>query len=54
MLETALSIVTVALGLGAIAALALVPLLGHRDRDAEEAARRHFDRHGRWPDDPPG
>jgi hypothetical protein len=24
---------------------------GDRDRDAEEAARRHFAEHGRWPDD---
>ena len=24
-----------------------------RDRDDEAAARRYFDRHGRWPDDPP-
>jgi hypothetical protein len=26
---------------------------GERDRDAEDAARAYFDRHGRWPDDPP-
>jgi hypothetical protein len=24
-----------------------------RDRDAEEAAREHFDRTGRWPDEEP-
>jgi hypothetical protein len=23
---------------------------GDRERDREEAARRHFDEHGRWPD----
>ena len=23
---------------------------GERDRDAEDAAREYFDRHGRWPD----
>ena len=23
---------------------------GDRDREAEDAAREHFDRHGRWPD----
>lgn len=23
-------------------------------RDAEDAARGHFDRHGRWPDEPDG
>jgi hypothetical protein len=26
---------------------------GDRERDAEERARRFFDEHGRWPDDPP-
>ena len=26
---------------------------GERERDAEDAARAYFDRHGRWPDDPP-
>ena len=25
-----------------------------RDRDREEAAREHFDRTGRWPDEDPG
>ena len=25
---------------------------GDRDRDREEEARRYFDQHGRWPDDP--
>jgi hypothetical protein len=25
---------------------------GDRERDAEEAAREHFARHGRWPDEP--
>lgn len=25
---------------------------GDKDRDREEAARRYFDEHGRWPDDP--
>jgi hypothetical protein len=23
---------------------------GEREREAEDAAREHFDRHGRWPD----
>lgn len=27
---------------------------GDRDRDAEEEARRYFDRHGRWPDEDQG
>jgi hypothetical protein len=24
---------------------------GDEERDAEDAAREHYDRHGRWPDD---
>jgi hypothetical protein len=27
---------------------------GDRDRDREEEARRYFDQHGHWPDDPAG
>jgi hypothetical protein len=27
---------------------------GERERDAEEEARRYFDRHGRWPDEDVG
>ena len=27
---------------------------GDRDRDREEDARRFFDEHGRWPDEPEG
>jgi hypothetical protein len=50
-LADVLSIVTIALGLAAIAALAVVPALGRRDREAEDAARDFFDRHGRWPDE---
>ena len=26
---------------------------GDRSRDDEDEARAYFDRHGRWPDDPP-
>jgi hypothetical protein len=28
-----------------------VGISGERERDAEDAARRHFDEHGRWPDE---
>lgn len=28
-----------------------VGVSGDRDRDDEQAARRYFDEHGRWPDD---
>lgn len=27
---------------------------GEKERDAEEAAREYFDRHGRWPDEDEG
>jgi hypothetical protein len=39
---------------GSIAGISLIVYLqaqGHRDRDAEDAAREHFDRTGRWPDE---
>ena len=42
---------------GAAMALLLLNVLyragvaGDRDRDREEAARAHYDRHGRWPDE---
>lgn len=44
--------------IGAGAAIWLLNLLfrvgagGDRDREAEDRAREHFDRHGRWPDEP--
>ena len=28
-----------------------VGVSGERERDAEDAARAYFDRHGRWPDE---
>jgi hypothetical protein len=31
--------------------LVWVAARGHAERDAEDAARRHYDAHGRWPDD---
>jgi hypothetical protein len=35
-----------------VAALIWVAARGHRERDDEDAARAHFDAHGRWPDEP--
>jgi hypothetical protein len=29
-----------------------IGVAGDKDRDREEAARRYFDEHGRWPDEP--
>ena len=34
-----------------IGALVRIGTEGDRERDREEAARRYFDEHGRWPDD---
>jgi hypothetical protein len=39
------------LGFGAIAALVVIAVRPDRDRDAEDAARAHYDEHGSWPDD---
>lgn len=33
--------------------LVRIGMAGEQDRDREDAARRYYDRHGRWPDDPP-
>jgi hypothetical protein len=52
MAETVFSIVVVVAGVAAVLALALVPAWGRRDREDEEAARRFYDEHGRWPDEP--
>ena len=40
--------------LGTVASIALLVYMaatGRRARDEEDAARAHFDRHGRWPDE---
>ena len=36
---------------GSMFVLVWVAARGHRDRDAEDAARAYFDANGRWPDD---
>jgi flagellar biosynthesis/type III secretory pathway M-ring protein FliF/YscJ len=40
------------LGFLAIGALVVIAMRPDRDRDAEDAARAHYDAHGRWPDEP--
>jgi hypothetical protein len=52
MAGTVFSVVVVVVGVAAVLALALVPAWGRRDREDEEAARRFYDEHGRWPDEP--
>jgi hypothetical protein len=44
--------------IGVIGGIALIVFIlwslatGRQDRDREEAARRYYDEHGRWPDEP--
>jgi hypothetical protein len=52
MVSTVFSVIVVVAGVAAVVALALVPAWGRGDRDAEEDARRFYDEHGRWPDEP--
>lgn len=46
------SLVTFALAIGSIVALAYVQFRGHGNHEAEDADRAFFDEHGRWPDEP--
>ncbi|MDQ3409099.1 MAG: hypothetical protein M3469_03845 [Actinomycetota bacterium] len=43
------AIVVCIVALAAVASIAVVAASGHGDRDAEDAAREHFTRTGRWP-----
>ncbi len=45
------AIVVFIVALAAVASIAVVAGRGHGDRDAEDAAREHFSRTGRWPDE---
>jgi hypothetical protein len=44
--------------IGVIGGIALIVFIlwslatGRQDRDREEAARRYYDEHGHWPDEP--
>jgi flagellar biosynthesis/type III secretory pathway M-ring protein FliF/YscJ len=40
------------LGFVAIGVLVVIAVRPDRDRMSEDAARAHYDEHGRWPDDP--
>ena len=46
------NIVAAALGFLAIAGLVVIAARPDRDRQREDEARAHYDRHGRWPEDP--
>jgi hypothetical protein len=43
--------VAAVLGVAAIGALVALAARPDRDREREEAARAHYDEHGRWPED---
>ena len=49
-LEGGAAMVGAGLAIGLLNALHRFGVSGDADRDAEEAARRHFDETGRWPD----
>jgi hypothetical protein len=48
-LEGGASIVSAGLGIYLLNWLFRVGVASDRERDAEQAAREYFDRHGRWP-----
>jgi hypothetical protein len=52
MAETIWSIIAVIGGLGMVGVIAYFLVTGHHDRDEDEEARRFFDEHGHWPDEP--
>jgi hypothetical protein len=49
--EGGLGIVGAGLAIWMINVLFRIGVSGDRERDAEEEARAHFDRYGRWPDE---
>ncbi len=49
-LEGGASIVSAGLAIFFLNWLFRIGVTGDRERDAEDAAREYFDRHGRWPD----
>jgi hypothetical protein len=51
--ETIWTIIAVIGGFATIAVILYFVVAGDGDRDEEEAARRYFDEHGRWPDESP-
>ena len=53
MWNTFWAIVGIAGSFGGIAFIVWLQAKGTPERDAEEQAREHFDRTGRWPDEEP-
>jgi hypothetical protein len=52
MVETIWSIIGVAGGLLMVVAILYFLVTGKGDRERDEEARRFYDEHGRWPDEP--
>jgi hypothetical protein len=52
MAETIWSAIAVIGGLGMCAVIFYFLVIGRDDRDEDEEARRYFDEHGHWPDEP--
>lgn len=50
-LEIAVLLVAAGSSLWLMNVLFRIGVSGDRERDAEDAARAYFDRHGRWPDE---
>lgn len=49
--EAACALIGAGLSIWLLNFLYRVGVTGDRERDAEDAARAYFDRHGRWPDE---
>jgi hypothetical protein len=52
-LEAAILICSAGLSVWMLNWLWRVGVAGDREREDEDRAREYFDRHGRWPDEPP-
>jgi hypothetical protein len=52
-LERAAHVIGAGLAILLLNVLVRIGISGDRDRDVEDAARRYYDEHGRWPDEPP-
>jgi type II secretory pathway pseudopilin PulG len=53
MMETIWSVIAVLGGVAVVALILWALTTGRGEREQEEAARRYFDEHGRWPDESP-
>ena len=51
MVVEVVNVVAAVLGFAAIVGLVVLATRPDRDRDREDEARAHYDRHGVWPDD---